>query len=188
MTTSVAAITDGCQGLTLARGIARKPAIIVRRPAPPPPVVTEVSIHRQPLRFAADWQAAIGDECDRHQALCPPVFDMLKTTGLLKRCLFLSSEAASGPLLFRYIGEPTRTCLGDAWANEHLGKPDSAPSEDLATGIDAQYREAIEGGEVILNRCRVVGLMAEPLTFSHLLVGWRLPEGRRALLSCVDLL
>ncbi|MGY0794278.1 hypothetical protein ACW7BJ_33440 [Azospirillum argentinense] len=174
--------------LSLARGIIHMPAIIARRPKPPPQIETDVSIHRQPVGVAADWQTGIASECARHEILCPPVFEYLKATGLVTRCVFLSSEDGVGPLLFRYIGLPTRQTLGNAWADAHLGKPDSAPSANLADGIDAQYREAIEAGEPLLNRVCVTGLKATPLHFSHLLMGWRLPNGRRALLSAVELL
>lgn len=177
--------------LTERRSLLRAPAIIGRRgdPSPPPPAEAVLDIHRQPLRFAADWQLAIADECRRHRALCRPVFEYLQASGLLSRCLYLSSAEPGGPLLFRHIGVPTRTCLGDEWARNNLGKPDSAPADRLADGIAAQYVEAIEGGQPVLNRVFSTEVFPDrPLVFTHLLVGWRLPDGRRALLSCLELL
>jgi len=176
--------------LALPRRALRFPAIITRRgdpepPAPPPPVL---DIHRQPLRFATDWQTAILDECRRHRSLCVPVYAYLRDSGLLSRCLFLSSATPDGPLLFRHIGVPTRLCLGDEWARANLGKPDNAPSDRLETGVAAEYVEAIETGRPILNRVFVTDVMERPLTYTHALVGWRLPDGRRALLSCLELL
>jgi hypothetical protein len=173
------------------RSLFRAPAIIGRRgdPQPPAPVEPILDIHRQPLRFAADWQLAIAETCRQHRILCRPVFDFLQDSGLLSRCLYLSSTGRDEPLLFKYIGVPTRICLGDDWARENLGKPDSAPADRLADGIAAQYVEAIEGGQPVLNRVFSTEVFPDrPLVFTHLLVGWRLPDGRRALLSCLDLL
>lgn len=185
---SVLPATTG-QFLT-AKPTLRLPAIIGRwgDPEPTPEAPAMVDIHRQPLRVAADWQMGIVDECRRHRSLCEPVFRYLRDSGLLARCLYLSSAEPVGPLLFRHIGVPTRVCLGDDWARANLGKPDTAPSDRLATGVAAEYLEAIDTGQPIYNRVFVSDVMATPLTYTHMLLGWRLPDGRRALLSCLELL
>jgi len=168
----------------------RFPAILTQRgePDPTPPAPAVVTINRQPLRFAADWQLVIADECRQQRTLNPSVYRFLEERGLLSRCLYLSSDTPDGPLLFRYIGVPTRTCLGDDWARANLGRPDTAPSDGLVSGVDAQYREAIDAGQPVYNRIYVTDVMATPLTYTHLLVGWRRPDGRRAVLSALELL
>ncbi|MBP2233139.1 hypothetical protein J2847_006474 [Azospirillum agricola] len=189
---SIALVLPATGGLlTVPRPRLRFPAIITRRgdlPDPGPPEPGLVEINRQPLRFAADWQLAIAEECRRQQTLGPAVFHYLQASNLLTRCLYLSSETADGPLLFRYIGVPTRTCLGDDWARANLGKPDTAPSDGLVNGVDAQYREAIDAGQPVYNRVFVTDVMDTPLSYTHMLVGWRLPDGRRAVLSALELL
>ncbi|MBK3798655.1 hypothetical protein GAY33_05315 [Azospirillum brasilense] len=165
----------------------RFPAIL-RRPDPPAPApeVITVDIHRQPEWAALDWQLAIRDLWRDHPTLCPSFKDKLKATGLLPRCCFLAS-LDNGPLIFRYIGEPTIAFLGREWARYQLGKPDlDDPHQTLAEGVGAQYREAIEGGAPVFNRVMITGLSAEPKIYTHLLLGWRLPDGNRALLSCLD--
>lgn len=45
--------------------------------------------------------------------------------------------------------------------------------------------EAIEGGEMILNRIAIHGLRSAPVVYTQLLVGWSLGR-RRAVLAAVD--
>ena len=164
----------------------RFPTFWIRRPVEPAPPEAVVEIHRQPLSFAADWQTNIVDRCRELRTLNPEVFQHLSETGLRRRCVYLSSDG-DGPLLFRYIGEPTVRYLGVEWAKSQLGKPDlDDPHQSLAEGIGAQYREAIEGGVPVFNRIMITGLSADPKIYTHVLIGWRLPEGRRALLSLLN--
>lgn len=146
-----------------------------------------VEIHRQPLWVGTDWQLAIRDLCRRERQFGPPVLDWLRETGLMSNCLLLASDTRAGPLIFRYIGQPSIKFLGRRWAAERLGTPESEnPFHELGDGVGEHYHTAIDGGEILLNRIRLVGMSAEPLTYTHLLVGWRASDGRRALLSCLD--
>ncbi|HYD65547.1 hypothetical protein [Azospirillum sp.] len=155
-------------------------------PPPPDPSATRVEIHRQPLRFALDWQQEIVALHRRHPTLTPAFKEELEAMGLLSRCVFLSSHDG-GPLRFRYIGEPTRAYFGDAWARQQLGKPHvEDPYAEYAQAIDKQYVEAIEGGVPIYNRLILIEHGA-PVIYTHMLLGWSVDRGgRRALLACVD--
>jgi hypothetical protein len=68
------------------------------------------------------------------------------------------------------------------------GRPhrETDPHVEYAALVDTQYVEAIDGGEPVLNRLASFGLEPTPTTYSHLLYGWSLPGGRRAVLSVVD--
>lgn len=156
------------------------------KPRQPPAIEARTEIHRQPMAFASDWQQAVLELYRRDRNLNPDFAQRLKAMDLLRRCVFLASDGA-GPLLFRYIGEPTISFLGADWARAQLGKPDDQdPHQCLADGVGPQYREAIEGGQPILNRVEITGMSAAPKVYTHLLLGWRRPDGRRALLSCLD--
>lgn len=149
------------------------------RPAP------EITITRQPVNRAADWQEAIAQECRRHRRLTPAVFAFLRTTGLLSRCTFLASEPG-GPLTFRFIGVPTLTVLGTAWARGVLHQPDEAdPHADFAAAIGEQYADAIESGDIVFNTIAVQGI-GQGFRYTHMLAGWT-EHGRRAVLSAVAL-
>lgn len=110
----------------------------------------------------------------------------LQKASIYTRSVFLSASTPDEPLAFRYIGEPTVGFFGRDWAREQLGRPHlSDPYSTFAAAIDAEYREAIEGGEPVYNRLVVDGL-ANPFIYSHLLLGYALPSGRRAVLVLVD--
>lgn len=159
-----------------------------RRDAPPPPdpSATRVEIHRQPLRFALDWQQEIVALHRRHPTLTPAFKEELEALGLLSRCVFLSSHDG-GPLRFRYIGEPTRRVFGDRWAAAHIGRPHLEDEHtEYARAIGAEYLEAIEGSEPVYNQLLLTGLPGAPVNYRHLLLGWSLSEGRQALLALID--
>lgn len=68
-----------------------------------------------------------------------------------------------------------------------LDQPENAdPHSELARHIGLQYVEAVEGGQALFNRIRVTGL-GQPFIYTQALYGW-LDNGRRAVLSCVDVL
>ncbi|TWA58634.1 hypothetical protein FBZ84_11725 [Azospirillum baldaniorum] len=155
-------------------------------PPPQQPAETQVDIHRQPLRTALDWHQDMVALWRRHPTFGPGLHDDLKSTGLLPRCVILTARDG-GPLCFRYIGEPTRRVFGDRWADQNIGKPHL---EDVhgayAQAIDAQYREAVEGGEPVYNHLVITGLPRPPVNYRHLLFGWSLGHRRQALLALID--
>lgn len=147
-----------------------------------------LDLHRETTARMADWQAAIIRECQRHEELCPAIFDFLKRTKLLHRCTFLASDVPGGPLLFRYIGAPTIAVLGRGWARQQLGQPEEEdPFEAVATTVGAQYVEAISGGEALFNTVATTGMGSHPMSFDHALFGWEARDGRRAVLSAITL-
>lgn len=174
----------------IARPLARGLVTILRGrrgdPSPAGPAETRVDIHRQPLRTALDWHQDIIAVWKRNPSFGPGLHDDLKSMGLLSRCVILTSRDG-GPLCFRYIGEPTRRVFGDRWADQNIGKPhlDDVHSA-YARAIDAQYREAVEGGEPVYNHLVITGLPRPPVNYRHLLFGWSLGHRRQALLALID--
>ncbi|MBP2303348.1 hypothetical protein J2850_006093, partial [Azospirillum picis] len=166
--------------LRLGRDLVSAPAIVtgLGDPERRPDDDANVEIHRQPLRFAADWQLEIIRKCEQ-EGVTPSLVAWLNSTGLLKRCVYLSSAEPTGDLLFRYIGEPTQRYLGRKWAAEQIGKPDNAPNRNLEEGVGPQYREAIDGQAPLFNRIFIDG--SRSVTYTHVLIGWRLPDDRQAL-------
>lgn len=163
------------------------PTILRRRePAPPAPPAVTVTIHRQPLSVAADAQAAVCELWKRNRLGLPPTLaNELSQAGLIRNCGFLSAEP-TGPLIFRRIADATVRALGVDWARQQLGSPNEAdPHSEYARQLAAEYEEAIEGGEAVYNHLVIHGL-PRPVIYSHLLVGWTSPEGRKALLTCID--
>ena len=158
-----------------------------RRDDPPPePGSARVEIHRQPLRTALDWHQEVIALWRRHPQFGPALHDELKGRGLLSKCVILTA-CDGGPLCFRYIGEPTRRVFGERWAAQNIGKPHLEDVHtDFALAIDAQYREAIDGGEPVYNRLLITGLPRPPVNYCHLLFGWSLGERRQALLALID--
>lgn len=151
----------------------------------PTPAVT-VSVHRQPLRVASDAQTVIVDLWRRHRRFRPAVKAEIDAAGVLDHCGFLASDDPGGPLVFRRIARPTVRALGRAWALSQLGRPnDEDPFSEYAALIGAEYREALDSGEPVYNQLVIHGL-SQPVNYSHLLVGWRSPAGKQALLTCID--
>ncbi len=182
----------GAPGLDWPVGLGRAGALSMGRGCndrrPPgqgtPPLV---DIHPQPLRFASEAQQAVAAACARQASLTGALRAVLKETGLLAHCTLLAA-APGGPLTFRYIGVPTRRILGEEWARGQLGRPDEEdPHQDFSASVGVQYRRAIEGGEPVLNRVFCTGVTPAPFAYTHLLFGFSLPTGERAVLSCVQL-
>ena len=149
------------------------------------PAVVHAELERQPVRVANDWMQEVAAECGRHATLCPPVFDFLKRTGLLTRCVLIASDAG-GPLTWRYIGEPTVKVMGRGWGRANLGQPVTADERaDFGNTMGTSYAEALATGSAVVNRVHLIGL-ASPLVYRHSLIGWE-ANGRRAVLSCVQL-
>lgn len=164
------------------------PAFIRRLgdPLPKPPGEVTVTIHRQPVGFAADHQAALLERW-RGMKSAPPVTLArdLADAGLLRHCGYFDA-APGGPLTCRRFADATVRALGVGWARSMLGRPDHAdPHSEYSTSLAEHYREAIEGGEPVYNHLVIHGLAA-PIVYSHLLMGWASPSGRRALLTVID--
>jgi hypothetical protein len=152
----------------------------------PPPTVCEVSVERQPLRLALDWQREIVRECGRHRVFNGQVVQFLEESNLLRRCSMLSTDVGGGPLKFRFVGRPALDTLGEAWGRMVLNKPEvDDPHCDFATAIGEQYVEAIESGEPLVNKISVTGV-GQPFSFTHALIGWQ-TTSRRAILSAVKM-
>ncbi|HYH17220.1 MAG TPA: hypothetical protein VD995_01265 [Azospirillum sp.] len=152
----------------------------------PEPAAACVEIHRQPVRHALEWQQKIVTLWRRHPTLSPAFHDELVATGLLSRCVFLSSNDG-GPLRFRYIGEPTRRVFGNRWADGLIGRYHSEDEyTEFARAIGAEYQDAIESGEPVYNRLLLTGLSRPPINYRHLLLGWSTSDGRQALLALID--
>lgn len=150
------------------------------------PAIVHAELERQPIRVANDWMQAVAAECGRHRTLCPPIFDYLKRTGLITRCVLIASDP-SGPLTWRYIGEPTVSVMGRSWGRANLGRPVLEDERaDFGDSMGASYAESVDTGEVLVNRVWLHGL-ASPLVYLHSLIGWKTSDGRRAVLSCVQL-
>lgn len=150
------------------------------------PAIVHAELERQPVRMANDWMQAVAAECGRHATLCPPIFDFLKRTGLLSRCVLIASDPG-GPLTWRYVGQPTISVMGRAWGRSNLGQPVTADERaDFGNTMGGCYAETIDTGHVLVNRVRLHGL-GRPLVYLHSLIGWRASDGRRAVLSCVQL-
>ncbi|WP_147395199.1 hypothetical protein [Azospirillum cavernae] len=155
-------------------------------PPPKPPQAVTVTIHRQPVGFAAGPQSEILNLWPSIRT-APPVTlaHDLANSGLLRHCGFLNAEPG-GPLVFRRIADATVRALGRDWAMQQLGKPnDDDPYSEYAVQLAAHYEEAIKGGEPVYNHCVIHGL-ARPVVYSHLLVGWTSPSGQKALLTVID--
>lgn len=151
----------------------------------PRPAAADIEIQRLPLGMAADWQYTVAAHCQRLRTPSAAVFSFLKATGLHARCVLLAGEPGC-PLVFRFIGEPSIRFFGASWARRQLGRPEHEdPHGTIAATIGAEYREAMEAGPV-LNRLRIAGLSAVPLVYTHMVFGWRLDTGHRAVLSCLD--
>lgn len=149
------------------------------------PATIHAELERQPVRVANDWMQAVAAECGRHATLCPPVFDFLKRTGLLSRCVLIASDEA-GPLTWRYVGQPTIKVMGRGWGRSNLGQPVTEDERaDFGDAMGDCYAEAIDTSEAVVNRVRLHGL-GRPLVYLHSLIGWQ-ANGRRAVLSCVQL-
>lgn len=146
-----------------------------------------VETNRQPLTVAAGFQDEIATFCRRHKHLSPAAFDFLKGRGYLNRVNFLAGEAG-GPLLTRYLADDVVRVFGADYARRLIGQPhhEADPYGNYAAALDREYREAIEGSEPILNRIVLFGAGPAPVAYSHLLIGWSLPDGRRAVLSAVE--
>ncbi|WP_431855295.1 hypothetical protein [Azospirillum sp.] len=150
------------------------------------PARVHAELERQPVHVANDWMQAVAVECGRHSTLCPPIFDFLKRTGLLSRCVLIASDPG-GPLTWRYVGEPTVSVMGRAWGRENLGRPVTVDERaDFGDSMNTSYAEAIDTGRPLVNRVRLFG-HASPLVYLHSLIGWKASDGRRAVLSCVQL-
>lgn len=155
-------------------------------PPPAPSLPLSVTIHRQPLSVAADAQTMALGLWRSHRDLTPGTAAALRSADLLRHCGILSSETADGPLLCRRFADATVHVFGRAWAARQLGRPsDNDPHSEYALRIGAEYGEALDGGEPVYNRLVIHGLAA-PVVYSHLLIGWRAPDGRRTLLTVID--
>jgi len=144
-------------------------------------------IRPQPVRFACDWQRAIVQECQRHSGLNPTIKSYLEGNGFLTACTFLSTDDSGGPFCFRMIGRPAYSLLGIDWARSMLGRPENEdPHVGFAESVGAQYRAAVEGGEVMHNIV-TTSTAAMFVTYSQVLIGWRCGS-LRAVLSAVKLL
>ncbi|HEY0836873.1 MAG TPA: hypothetical protein VGE72_23385 [Azospirillum sp.] len=151
------------------------------------PEAAHVEVHRQPARYALEWQQKIVALWRRHPTLSPAFHDELAATGLLSRCVFLSSDDG-GALCFRYIGEPTRKVFGNRWADGLIGRRHTEDEHtEYARAIGAEYQEAIESGEPVYNRLLITGLARPPTNYRHLLLGRSLDDGRQALVALIDL-
>lgn len=160
--------------------------IIPRRQHPMPAI--RLDLHRESSGHMLDWQAAIIAECRRHDTLNAQLVANLKRAGLLERCTFLASDTPGGPLRFRYIGCPTVTMLGRAWARQHLGRPHlENPHAEFVDLMSPLYAEAIEGDEAMHNLITMHGPWAEGRPYTHVLCGWQAQDGRRAVLSAIEL-
>ena len=152
------------------------PAIITRRfgraPQPPDASGMQVEIHRQPLRVALDWQLQAVQIRREHPRFGMDFRQAMDEAGLGRRPLVLVS-LDGGPRRFNFIGETQRRFFGDAWADSQLGKPQMSSGYDALTrALDAEYQEAILGGEPVHNRVVMHGLAGAPVIYSHTLFGW----------------
>lgn len=163
------------------------PAVLRRRDPPPiTPGAVTVTIHRQPLSFAAEPQAAMLDLWRKNRRSPPPDLHWrLTESGILRHCGVLQA-APDGPLVFRRIAEETVRVFGTAWAMEQLGRPNEAdPNSEYALQLAAEYDEAIDGGQPVYNHLVIHGL-SQPIIYSHMLVGWTSSAGQKALIACID--
>lgn len=144
-----------------------------------------VDIYRQSLNVLVDWQEEAVRLWRAHRELSPAFIDDMTAAGLMRRCVVLSSDE-TGALVFRRIGEPTLRYFGRSWAEDRLGRPHvDDPYSAFAQRIDAEYREAIDGGDPVHNRLVVHGTNT-PFIYSHLLLGYALSSGRKAVFALVD--
>lgn len=146
----------------------------------------ETRIIRAPTSRAADWQRDIAVECRGRGGPDPRLIDWLKSTGVIGECCFLVAED-DGPLCFRWLGRPPIQILGMDWGRSMLGQPETLdPNDEFSAAVSREYEEAIGSGEPIFNTV-TTHAAGVPLSFTHLLFGWR--DGRRrAVLSAVKLL
>ncbi|PWC98007.1 hypothetical protein [Azospirillum sp. TSO5] len=150
------------------------------------PRIVRASLERRPLGEAAEWMRDVAAECCRHPTLSRGVVEYLQHRGLVNQCVLLAAEP-SGPLCFQFIGVPTMTVMGRAWARQQIGRAVAdADDTEFGDAMFASYEEAVESGQPVFNRIALDGL-ASPLIYTHTLVGWRDDTGRRAVLSCVQL-
>lgn len=167
------------------------PAILrfgLGEPVPPPVPVAEVIVHRQPLRVASDWQAALCDIWRANRILSPAVLREIEAAGLRDRCgFFANSDASDLKLRIRMLAEPTVRYFGRGWAEAQLGRPHlDDPHADYAARIDREYQEAIDGGEPLLNLVTILRPGQPRAVYTHVLLGWTAGAGRRAVLSGVE--
>lgn len=181
---------DASRPLSLPTLLIRAPAIIGRHkdPEPPRPSSVALEIHRQPLRAAADWQLQIIQEWQGHRDMFTFIATFMRDTRLIQRCVFLASDDVDGPLIFRYIGQPSTLILGEDWKAQNLNRPHfDNPFRALPDCLGDEYAEAIEGGEPLHNLGIAHGLKNEPVRFTHTLIGLQALDKRRAVLSCIQL-
>lgn len=146
----------------------------------------EADVHRQPFAIAADWQAAIAEQVRGDRVMSPRLADFLIGSGLLSRCCFLATAHGGGTLVMRHIAAMTVQVLGLAWARTQLGRPHTDDLyRDYAVTIDGQYREAIVGGEILLNRVALHGIRPTPVVYTQMLIGWSC-GAHHAVLSAVE--
>lgn len=157
-------------------------------PEPPPPPVTEVIVHRQPLRVAAEWQTALCDIWRVHRVLSPAFLQEIEALGLRDRCGFFANSGPSDrDLRIRMLAEPTVRYFGRDWAERQLGRPHlEDPHTHYAARIDHEYQESIDGGEPLLNLITMLRPGQPPTIYTHMLLGWTAGTGRRAVLSGVE--
>lgn len=157
------------------------PSVITRRfGGRPPPrrdaAEAQVDITRQSLRVALDWQMEAVRVWREHPLFGAGFKETMAKIGLERRSLVLFRTDA-GPLRFAYIGETQRRFFGDAWADANIGKPQADSGYDaMAKALNAQYMEAILGGEPVHNHVVMRGLPGAPITYTHTLIGWNLGD------------
>ncbi|MGY0794116.1 hypothetical protein ACW7BJ_32605 [Azospirillum argentinense] len=148
--------------------------------------VAPIEVHRQPDGFALEWQRHVKALRRAHAEFGPGFVADLKAAGLLDRCLVMTSEQASGPLVVRFVGHPTIGVFGREWARRQIGKPlEADPFWECTAPMAAVYEEAASA-DPVFNRCLLAGVLRDPLPFCHMVVGWRDPLGRRAIVSAID--
>ncbi|WP_431854730.1 hypothetical protein [Azospirillum sp.] len=164
------------------------PAVITGRFGRPPARQDNerirVDITRQPLRTALDWQAETVRIWREHPECGPGFKGAMERAGLHKRSLVLFSMDG-GPLRFAYIGEPQRRFFGNTHADSMIGKPQvDAGYDGWAQALEAQYLEAMQGGEPVHNHVAMHGLQSTPVVYTHTLIGWEC-GGRRVVVAMV---
>lgn len=146
------------------------------------------SLERESSKVASDWMSAVVARCTSQNVIDPALVSWLKRGDLLQRCVFLASDGPNDPLKFRFIGTPSIRVMGRSWARRNLGRAVADnDGSDFGDAMAASYDEAIDGGGALYNRITLTGSLRDPVVYTHSLVGWRMPDGRRAVLSCVQL-
>lgn len=164
------------------------PAILTTRFGRPPAgdgnAPVRVDITRQPLRTALDWQTEMVRIWREHPECGPAFKEAMEAVGLHRRSLVLFSRDV-GPLRFAYIGEPQRRFFGNPQADSMIGRPQAAAGFDgWAQALEAEYLEAMQGGEPVHNHVVMHGPSKAPVTYTHTLVGWEI-GGRRIVVAMV---